>query len=519
VSPPSPGASGSRLFSVAPVLPRRSVRGGRPPTCGASSAPCTRNWPRLSPDDTCWLADSVPVYACKFSRARYSRLFRGQAAYDHAQKQACYGFRLHTRISSEGVVRAFELVPANVSDRTALTAPDLPLGSQGVGDRNYWSPDLGDELASAGIRLYAPFSSKAKDRDRERSTALSRDRWLIETVQGQLAERYEVKRVRARDQPEVRVMAATCVGESDLADEPLNELAASTLVDALMSEARVVPTQVLAGHLVQVGRHLPADRAAGLLTQAARYLTSHLSAGTNPTTRAAQCPALAAACRALPPDRAVALLDAAVVAPASDSMVLPCYTGILADVGRGLPPGAADRLEQASRGLAAELIRRSNSTPHRRGDPTARKHNESLAGAQAEVCRVHPTGAVLSILMECVESYPAGLGEPALKSALVAVGKALPADKGAVVLDSMAGRLALNYRERLWDTGLSQTLAELYAAVPPEASSPPVTRHITALTAALAAEPASSFRRESYARNLVRFYRLHPTGGWGVSSC
>jgi Transposase DDE domain len=156
---------------------------------------------RLAPDDACWLADSVPVYACKFSRAKYSRLFRGQAAYgyDHAQKQTYYGFRLHARVSREGVVRAFELAPANVSDRTALPALDLPLGSQGIGDRNYWSPQLRDELLSAGIRLYAPFSSKAKDKDRARSTALSRERWLIETVQGQLAERYEVKRVRARD--------------------------------------------------------------------------------------------------------------------------------------------------------------------------------------------------------------------------------------------------------------------------------------------------------------------------------
>jgi|SRR5215211_1379291 len=156
---------------------------------------------RLIPDDSCWLADSVPVYACRFSRAKYSRLFRGQAAYgyDHAQKQTYYGFRLHTRVSREGVIRAFELAPANVSDRAALPALDLPLGSQGIGDRNYWSPDLRDELASAGIRLYAPFSSRAKDRDKARSTALSRERWLIETVQGQLAERYEVKRVRARD--------------------------------------------------------------------------------------------------------------------------------------------------------------------------------------------------------------------------------------------------------------------------------------------------------------------------------
>jgi Transposase DDE domain len=155
---------------------------------------------RLLPDDSCWLADSVPLYACKFSRARHSRLFRGAASYgyDHAQKQTYYGSRLHARAVREGVIRAFELGPANLSDRAALPSLDLPAGSTGVGGRNYWSPELRDELAAAGITLHAAFHSRKKGPDPGRATALSRERWLIETVQGQLAERYDVKRVRAR---------------------------------------------------------------------------------------------------------------------------------------------------------------------------------------------------------------------------------------------------------------------------------------------------------------------------------
>jgi hypothetical protein len=156
---------------------------------------------RLVPDDACWLVDSVPLYACKFSRAKHSRLFSGQAAYgyDHAQRQTYYGSRLHVRASREGVIRAFELAPADVSDRAALPALDLPLGSQGIGDRNYWSPPLSDELAAAGIRLHAPCSSRSKGPDPARSAAMSQERWLIEAVRGQLAGRYELKRVRARD--------------------------------------------------------------------------------------------------------------------------------------------------------------------------------------------------------------------------------------------------------------------------------------------------------------------------------
>jgi Transposase DDE domain len=156
---------------------------------------------RLVPDDSCWLVDSVPVYACTFSRAKYSRLSRGHASYgrDHAQRQTYYGFRLHVRASREGVTRAFELAPANLADRAALPSLDLPAGSTGIGDRNYWSPELTAELAARGVTLHAAFSSRKKDPDPDWSAALSRERWLVETVQGQLAERYDVKRVRARD--------------------------------------------------------------------------------------------------------------------------------------------------------------------------------------------------------------------------------------------------------------------------------------------------------------------------------
>ncbi len=43
----------------------------------------------LVPDDTSWLVDSMPLYACKFGRARFCRRFFAQAAYDydHAQRQ------------------------------------------------------------------------------------------------------------------------------------------------------------------------------------------------------------------------------------------------------------------------------------------------------------------------------------------------------------------------------------------------------------------------------------------------
>ena len=55
------------------------------------------------------------------------------------------------------------------------------------------------ELAQAGVRLLAPYQTKKHDPDPARSQRLSGPRWRVETVQGQLTDRYRVKRVWARD--------------------------------------------------------------------------------------------------------------------------------------------------------------------------------------------------------------------------------------------------------------------------------------------------------------------------------
>ncbi len=91
------------------------------------------------------------------------------------------------------------MAPANVSDIAVLPALHLPEDSFGLGDRNYWSPELRDKLLEANIRLYAPFRTKTKDPSPKTSHIISKLRWLIETVQGQLAERYGIKQTKARD--------------------------------------------------------------------------------------------------------------------------------------------------------------------------------------------------------------------------------------------------------------------------------------------------------------------------------
>jgi hypothetical protein len=146
------------------------------------------------------LIDSSPVPVCHFARAYRCRRLAEESAfgYDEMTKQTFYGLRVHLRVCWPGVIVGVELAPAN--------AHDLPLAEElledakgwALGDRNYWSPDLTKRLGGRGLRLLAPYKSKKKEKERW-------PRWLvqkrrrIETMISQLVERYNAKKVWARD--------------------------------------------------------------------------------------------------------------------------------------------------------------------------------------------------------------------------------------------------------------------------------------------------------------------------------
>ena len=156
---------------------------------------------RLVGDDPLWLVDSLPIDACQFARATFCQRFAGQADYGycHLRKRTFYGFRLHLRVSRDGVLLGYQLASARNSEKAVLPELGLPVGSVGIGDRNYWSPELRQRLRAGGVTLLAPYYQKSKDTDRKRSARLSAVRYRIETSNGQLAERYGIKRTWAKD--------------------------------------------------------------------------------------------------------------------------------------------------------------------------------------------------------------------------------------------------------------------------------------------------------------------------------
>jgi hypothetical protein len=156
---------------------------------------------RLRAGDAVWLVDSLPIDACGCARASFCARFAGQADYGycHLRKRFFYGFRLHLRCTRDGVILGYQLAPARAGERAVLPELGPPPGSVGIGDRNYYGPELQGRLAAGGVTLLAPYYRKGRDPDPAGSANLSAIRYQVETVNGQLAERYNVKRTWARD--------------------------------------------------------------------------------------------------------------------------------------------------------------------------------------------------------------------------------------------------------------------------------------------------------------------------------
>ncbi len=116
-------------------------------------------------DPTFAICDSMPLPACLFARAYRCKRFRAEASLgkDMLLRQTFYGFRVHVRISWPGVITRFSVAPANAHELSVV--PELVEGSWGVvvGDRNYWSPLVREQLAKWGIELAASYRTKKHD--------------------------------------------------------------------------------------------------------------------------------------------------------------------------------------------------------------------------------------------------------------------------------------------------------------------------------------------------------------------
>ena len=190
--------------SIAPLTRAKA------PTCGASKNCCGSVWWRLCRTrrrSLLWIAyrcrcAALPARpgAVNFKSADVSGL---QASYgwDHVARQTFFGLRLHVRVAYPGVITGFCLTGAEVSDVAAT--PQLLEGAQGLvlGDRNYASPALQEQLRREGgqAKLLTAAKSRKREADKRAARWIARVRYRIETVFGQLCGRLQIRGIQVKD--------------------------------------------------------------------------------------------------------------------------------------------------------------------------------------------------------------------------------------------------------------------------------------------------------------------------------
>jgi hypothetical protein len=152
--------------------------------------------------DSLHMIDGLPMPVCKFARAHFSTVFKGEAAYGYCatKQEYYYGFHGHLVINSIGVITAATFSAANIDERDVC--PEIVKGIQGIllGDKGFIRPMLQEELIRKELYLQTPLRDNMEDnRPKGFLSWIKRTRRLIETVIGQLSERFNIEKVRTRD--------------------------------------------------------------------------------------------------------------------------------------------------------------------------------------------------------------------------------------------------------------------------------------------------------------------------------
>lgn len=170
-------------------------------------------WQALVQDSGAWadpiqLIDTLPIPVCHPKRAHQRAIFLDdpvlQASYGYcpAKDWHYFGLKGGLRISRIGMIVAAPLLPANVHDSDLLESllQDVPVSTTIYGDKGFI--DLDDQLKLTedwGICVKTPLKRNMHDRPSFRlHPDGNRLRRLIETVNGQLTERFHVQALRVR---------------------------------------------------------------------------------------------------------------------------------------------------------------------------------------------------------------------------------------------------------------------------------------------------------------------------------
>lgn len=147
------------------------------------------------------MQDGVPMPITHYARSNRDKCFKSEAAYGYctSKDEHYYGFMGHVRINSDGALSGFMLTPANGSEREAMLAMSNEITGIMLADKGFISASLQADLAKHGIDLQTPLRKNMDDsRNPEFVSWILSTRRLVETVIGQLTERFKINRIRVK---------------------------------------------------------------------------------------------------------------------------------------------------------------------------------------------------------------------------------------------------------------------------------------------------------------------------------
>lgn len=157
---------------------------------------------RLGNGKDLFLFDGFPIPVCHIKRYKRSHLFKedGGIGYCAAKDEHYFGFKGHILITACGSIRNMEIAAANIDEREMLPEVSAALTGDIIADKGLIRPELTRELAENGIRLHTPLRKNMHDpRPKEQLKQMMNIRRIVETLIGQLTQRFKIQEIKAKD--------------------------------------------------------------------------------------------------------------------------------------------------------------------------------------------------------------------------------------------------------------------------------------------------------------------------------
>lgn len=194
----------------------------------------------LAENQDLYLTDGFPIpvwHIKRYKRSNTDLRALGSTGYCAAKDEHYFGFKGHILVSQQGGTIAYELAAANIDERDIL--PEITVGLKGMllADKGLIRPELKHILAEQKLDLQTPLRKNMCDQRPKRIVSLMMNmRRKVETVIGQLVERFKIQSIKAKDLWHLsakvgrKILAHSICFMFNKMQNPLNPLAIENLI-------------------------------------------------------------------------------------------------------------------------------------------------------------------------------------------------------------------------------------------------------------------------------------------------